>query len=437
MSRDVDHIFEKLRSGVVPQRGLEAFAVGIERNRGEISRVLDLASKGEGVYKFLRGGYGCGKTFMSQLALLDAHSRNFAGAFVVVSENDLQFHKFDQVYRRIMQQLSTAYCDRQALADILDRWIGRIEEALIDTGVDEDAPDFDDRVAKRLEEELHMRTAGKVPADMVRVLSTIFKLKQERKNHEAGALLAWLSGSKNVDAGAKRLANLKGDITSENAFDYLHGILEIIKSAGYSGLVVVIDELETILRSPRNVRERTLNGIRQIMDASDRFTGLLWVFTGTPDFYDTPRGVAGLTPLHDRVKFSKTQGFANVKQPQLELTPFDSERLQAVATKLKELYPAQDPAALRRKVTPELIAALVQKATKKFNGDVGVVPRQFLREFVNILDLVDQEETYDPAVVENLDLSTVTPEEQRLLEGKPEFEPEPEDQKPYSELVTF
>lgn len=79
MSRDVNHIFEKLRSGVVPQRSLEAFAVGIEKNRGEISRVLDLATKGEGVFKFLRGGYGCGKTFMSQLALLDAHARNFAG----------------------------------------------------------------------------------------------------------------------------------------------------------------------------------------------------------------------------------------------------------------------------------------------------------------------------------------------------------------------
>ena len=70
--REREHIFERLRSGVVPERGLEAFAVGIERQRAEIGRLLDLAKAGEGVFKFLRGGYGCGKTFCARLAILDA-----------------------------------------------------------------------------------------------------------------------------------------------------------------------------------------------------------------------------------------------------------------------------------------------------------------------------------------------------------------------------
>jgi hypothetical protein len=34
-----------------------------------------MAASGEGVFKFLRGGYGCGKTFMARLALLDAQAR--------------------------------------------------------------------------------------------------------------------------------------------------------------------------------------------------------------------------------------------------------------------------------------------------------------------------------------------------------------------------
>ena len=71
-NRDTKHIFERLRSGVVPDRGLEAFAVDIDRSRTEIQRQLDLASNNEGVFKFLRGGYGCGKTFTSRLALSDA-----------------------------------------------------------------------------------------------------------------------------------------------------------------------------------------------------------------------------------------------------------------------------------------------------------------------------------------------------------------------------
>ncbi|MEO1367623.1 MAG: BREX system ATP-binding domain-containing protein, partial [Acidobacteriota bacterium] len=106
-TRDIDHVFERLRSGVVPERGLEAFAVGIDTQRTEIARQLTLAESREGVFKFLRGGYGCGKTFMCRLAAHEAQLRNFATSFVVVSDNDLRFHQFDDVYRKVIQELST------------------------------------------------------------------------------------------------------------------------------------------------------------------------------------------------------------------------------------------------------------------------------------------------------------------------------------------
>ena len=128
---DVDHIFESLRKGLVPERGIEAFAVGIEIQRDEIHRQLDLVGRGEGTTKFLRGGYGCGKTFMARLAVLDAQTQGFATSFVVVSDNDLRFHRFDDVYRKVVSALGTASCPRGALGDILDRWIGKIEDGLI------------------------------------------------------------------------------------------------------------------------------------------------------------------------------------------------------------------------------------------------------------------------------------------------------------------
>src|SRR6267142_1674819 len=138
--RDREHVFERLRSGVVPERGLDAFAVGIERQRAEVGRLLDLAAAGEGVFKFLRGGYGCGKTFMARLSVLDAQARGFATSFVVVSDNDLRFHRFDDVYRKVMTELGTASCPRGALGDILDRWIGRVEDALVAAGEDDTDP---------------------------------------------------------------------------------------------------------------------------------------------------------------------------------------------------------------------------------------------------------------------------------------------------------
>ncbi len=416
--RDAAHVFEQLRKGLVPERGIDAFAVGIDKQRGEIHRQLDLAKGNEGTIKFLRGGYGCGKTFMARLALLDAQEQGFATSFVVVSDSDLKFHKFDDVYRKVMTELGTASCPRGALGDILDRWIGHVEDALIDAGEDDSAPDFDDKVRRRLDEDLASLTGGKAPQDFVRVIQTIFDLKQKGDIAEAGALTSWLCGSGNVAASAKKAASIKGDIGSQGALDYLRGVLEIVKAAGYKGLVIVIDEAETILRMRKDSRHKSLNGIRQIADMSAKYQGMLWIFTGTPEFFDTRQGVAGLTPLHDRIRFLKQGRYASLRQAQLELTPFDADRLLAVALRLRELFPATDRSDLETRVPRGFVERLVQEVTAGFKGDVGVVPRQFLREFVTQMDLVDENTDYDPMAEYGFTPADLRPEEQQAATGE-------------------
>jgi hypothetical protein len=417
--RDAHHILESLRKGLVPERGIEAFAVGIEPQRDEIKRQLDFIRQAEGTIKFLRGGYGCGKTFMARLAVLDAQAQGFATSFVVVSDNDLHFHRFDDVYRKVMTELGTAACHRGALGDILDRWIAGIEAALIELGADPDAADFDAKVRQRLDEKLTATTKGQAPPDFIRVIQTIFDLKQKGDVTEAGALISWLCGSSNVAASTKKLAGIKGEISGNDALAYLRGVLEIIKAADYRGLVIVIDEAETILRMRKDSRHKSLNGIRQIADLAGSYPGLLWIFTGTPDFFDSRQGVAGLAPLHDRIAFKKQGRFASLRQAQLELTPFDPARLLAVATRLQELYPAHDRDALAAKISRPFIERLVADVTAGFKGDVGVVPRQFLREFVTQMDLVDEQPAYDPIHDYAFKIADLTPQEQHALTGQP------------------
>jgi hypothetical protein len=417
-ARGIDTIvFEQLRKGLVPERGVEAFAVGIEAQRAEIWRQLDLAESGEGSIKFLRGGYGCGKTFMARLAIHDAQARGFATSFVVVSDNDLRFHRFEEVYRKAVTELGTSNCARGALGDILDRWIARIEESLIEVGADEEAADFDDRVRARLDEELASLTGGKAPQDFVRVVQTIFELKQKGELTDAAALLSWLSGRSNVAAGVKKLAGIKGDIGSRDALAYLRGVLEIVKAAGYKGLMIVIDEAETILRMRTDSRHKSLNGLRQISDASGDYPSLLWIVTGTPEFFDSKRGVAGLQPLHDRIHYLSQGRFASLRQAQLALKPFDRERLENVAMRLRELYAATDRGRLMSRIDDAFIRQLVEKVTAGFRGDVGVVPRQFLREFVEQMDIVDENAEYVPADEYGFSPAELLPEEQAVVSG--------------------
>ncbi|MEV0726564.1 BREX system ATP-binding protein BrxD [Micromonospora purpureochromogenes] len=415
--KDVEHVFESLRKGLVPERGIDTFAVGIEKQRGELHRQLDLARSGEGTVKFLRGGYGCGKTFMARLALLDAQARGFATSFVVVSDNDLKFHRFDDVYRKVLTELGTASCSRGALSDVLDRWIGRVEENLVAAGEDDSDPAFDAKVQKRLDEDLAAMTGGQAPQDFVRVIQTIFELKQKGDVAEAGALISWLCGSGNVAASAKKAAGIKGDIESRDALDYLRGVLEIVKAAGYAGLIIVIDEAETILRMRSDSRHKSLNGIRQIADAAGSYPGMAWVFTGTPEFFDTRHGVAGLAPLHDRIRFLKQGRFASLRQAQLELVPFDADRLRSVALRLRELFPTSDRGRLDQKISTAFVERLVAEVTAGFKGDVGVVPRQFLREFVTQLDLVEEHADYEPMSEYGFRAKELSTEEQYVLSG--------------------
>lgn len=400
-NRDAQHVIQRLRDGLVPERGLDAFAVGIERRRDEMHRMLDLAGDGEGLVKFLRGGYGCGKTFLSRLTALDARQKGFATSFVVVSDSDLRFYKFDELYREIVSNLSTDMCpEGGALADVLDRWIGRIEKQLIEIhGRDADDEAFAEEVESRIADRLQQMTSGGLQEEFIRAIQGIYEAKQSGDFSDASELLSWLSGSPHVSgySGGKKRAGIKQDIDTSDALDFLRGILEIVKAAGYRGMVIVIDEIETILRTRSDVRSKSLNGLRQIVDESSKFEGLLWTMTGTPEFFDSRRGVAGLEPLHQRIRFMEEGEYTNLRQAQLKLEPFDRERLQTVAHKVREIYPADHPGRLNRHIDDGFIRALVDEVTEGFKGDVGVIPRQFLRRFVHHMDLVDDQPDYDPS----------------------------------------
>lgn len=427
------HVIQKLRGGAVPELGLDAYAQGIEAERAEIHRLLDLAESGAGEVKFLRGGYGCGKTFMARLALLDARARGYATSFVVVSDSDLRFYKFEELYARIMQDLGTSLCPRGAFGDILDRWIGAVEEELISAGADEDAPDFQSKVRSSLEQQLIGLSQGAAPADFIRAVQAVFDLKEKGDLAEAGAVLSWLCGSSNVAASAKKVAGVKGDIGSRDALEYLRGVAHIVRRAGYKGLVVAVDEAETILRSHKPTRAKSMNGLRQIYDAAGTYPGMLWLITGTEEFFDTSRGVKGLAPLWDRIQFLKTGEFYSLRQPQLQLRTFDGDRLFAVALRLRELYPTAKRERLEALITDDFIRKLVNEARAGFTKDVGVVPRQFLRAFITQMDLVDEDERYDPGAHYQFTVVEPTQVEQEVMEARPPAYPEGDDDGPLLE----
>jgi len=416
-------IINALRSGTVPRTGLHHLAVGVEAEESAILEQLDHVATGRGAYKFVRGAYGAGKTFLARLILEDALARNFVVAEAVISP-DTPLYKLEQIYARLVSNLRTPG-QEHALKALLDRWIYRVEDRLIALeGFSEDDP----RLLERTEEALE--------ADLARIaaLDTGFSLavRGYYRAQAAGdfaiaqSLIGWLSGQGTVGAAARRYAGVRGQVDRSVALTYLQAICHVARLAGHAGLVVVLDEVETIQRLRRPEREKSLSNIRQIVDAVDGgdFRYTYFLFTGTPSFFEDRKGVPSLQPLHERIKLVETDDrFRNLRQPQIVLRAFDRERLLAVAQKVRQIYEIAYQPVDRIRVSDAFIEQMADHLTSKFGGRVDVLPRVFLREFVHVLDLVQDYPDYDPAAQYAFDAQEVKdtigllPEEEAEIEA--------------------
>ena len=90
-------IINALRSGTVPPEGLEHYAVGLEEQMKIVRDQRSYVAQGRGAYKFLRGAYGSGKTFLTSLASAEALADNFLVSKVVISVADTPLIKMKKV----------------------------------------------------------------------------------------------------------------------------------------------------------------------------------------------------------------------------------------------------------------------------------------------------------------------------------------------------
>jgi hypothetical protein len=396
-------ILDALRRGTVPRRGLEHFAVGMEAFHPALDEELEKVAAGGGVFKAIRGDYGCGKTFLARWLQDRAQRKGFATAEVQISETETPLHKLETVYRRLMERLSTSDCEQGAARSLIDSWFYVLEEDVLAEG--KVAASDSDALLARTNELLEKRLTSisrTAPAFSI-ALRGYRQAVATQQTAVADGLLAWLCGQPNVGAEVKRAAAIKGEVDHFAALGFLQGLLAVLRDSGRPGLLVVLDEVETLQRVRGDVREKALNALRQLIDEvdSNRFPGLYLLITGTPSFFDSPQGVQRLPPLSQRlhVDFGGDYRFDNPRAVQLRLKPFDFEALVSVGLKVRDIFAdgAASPDRIRAVMTADLIQRLARAVSGKLGGRVGVAPRIFLKKFVGeLLDRIDQFPDFDP-----------------------------------------
>jgi len=363
---------------------------------------LRLVAGGGAQFKAVRGDYGSGKTFFSRWLCERAKATGFATSEVQISETDTPLHRLETVYRRLVERLATADVQQGALRTVLERWGFALEEDVLASG----------KVAEHDEIELQRRVDELMEGRLAQVTRSAPPFATALRAHRAAlasgdvvladGILSWIGAQPNVPVAVKRAAGVKGEIDHFGALSFLQGLLVVLRDAGHAGLVLVLDEIETLQRVRSDVREKSLNALRQLIDEIDsgRFPGLYVVITGTPAFYDGPQGAQRLAPLAQRLHtdFSGDPRFDNPRAVQIRLPSFDFERLVAVGVRVRDIYAEARPNSdrLLNTVNDKYIELLAHGVAGELGGGIGIAPRVFLRKLVDVMDKVDEHADFDP-----------------------------------------
>jgi len=382
-------VIDALRRGTVPRNGLDVLAVGLDRFESTVDIELATVAAGGAVFKAVRGEYGAGKTFLARWLGERAKRRGMAVAEVQISETETPLHRLETVYRRVAESLQTAEYPPSALRPVLDAWL-----YLLDQEAGTAAQDVLER---------RLATVSRTTPAFAAALRAYHAALTAGDNATAEGLVAWLGGQPHVAASVRRGAGVRGELDHFGAFGFLQGLLTVLRDSGHPGLLLILDEVETLQRARSDVRDKALNALRQLIDEIDsgRFPGLYLAITGTPVFFDGPQGVQRLAPLAQRLAtdFSTDARFDNPRSVQVRLPGFTRDSLREVGLRVRDLYAtgAADPRRIESVVDDRYLGDLATALAGRLGGRVGVVPRLFLKKLIGeVLDRVDQFPDFDP-----------------------------------------
>lgn len=375
-----------LGKGIAPNNNVKLICLGRDKEIEEINIILDKVAEGKAFTKFINGEYGAGKSFFLKVIEEIAYEKNFVVSKISCS-NNLPFNKIDVVYKNIVKNLKDK--NGYNLESIINNWLRKLKiKSCEELDISKQDQKLQEYILKGLDE------ARKYSNSFVQAVSGYYKLISENQPEEASIAMAWLRGDSNIPASSKKLFNVKGDVNKENAIDFIEALSAFIKSIGYSGLVILIDEAEdTMQLHTQKIRDTAYNYIRDIYDdcSFNKFKNTLFIFAGTPQFFEDDRkGIASYGALNDRISDTLNCTKRNIRKPIINLEGFNRNDLTEISNKIMTMHGSVykwDPHTIYDPVLEDILN--IQYEDAALTGGL-VTPRKFIKLFVESLDIVEQ-----------------------------------------------
>ena len=394
-------IINSLKGGVVPRVGLPYITVGREAEIGALLHDLDLVADGGASFRFLVGRYGSGKSFLLQTIRNHAMGRNFVVADAdLTPERRLHGTKGQGLatYRELIGNLSTkTRPEGGALTLVLERWISNVQaQVSMASGLAPTDPAFATEVERAIMAQIQQLQELVHGFDFARLLTLYWQAHLSGDDQTKANVIRWFRGEYRTKSEARADLGVNIVITDDDWYDYLKLFASFFKGAGYEGLVILVDELVNLYKIPNAVSrqynyEKILTMYNDTLQGKAHHLGI--IMSGTPQsIEDRRRGIYSYEALRSRLTQGRfaTEGLADLLAPVIRLQPLTYEELLVLIEKLANIHAGLF--GYERTITEDDLVTFLQLEFGRVGADTHLTPREVIRDFVELLDILYQTE---------------------------------------------
>jgi len=387
-ARDRDAIVQALMAGVVPRVGLPHVQVGRNVEVTALVRDIERVTEGGSGVRFVIGEYGAGKTFFLNLVRLVALEKKCVTIHADLAP-ERRLHASNgharALYTEAVRNMATrTRPEGGALQSVVEKFIGECMRQA------EGGGSSPETVIQQRLVTLEDHVGG---YDFVTVLRAYWRGSENGDDELRSAALRWLRGEYSTKTEARAALGVRNVIEDSNVYDSIKLLSAFVRLAGYSGLVVVFDEMVNVYKlqhaqSREKNHEQILRIVNDVLQGSARH--LAFVFGGTPEFLtDSRRGLYSYEALQSRLSenaFAR-DGIVDVSGPVVRLQSLSQEELLLLLRKVRAVFEAGGE---RRLVDDEGIMAFMGHCFRKVGEAYFRTPRNTVKAFAQLLAVLEQ-----------------------------------------------
>jgi hypothetical protein len=387
--KDRDVVIQSLQAGVVPRRGQHLIQVGRSEETKALIRDLDRLADSGSAIRFVIGEYGSGKTFFLSLVRSIALEKKLVTAHADLTP-DRRLHatggQARSLYAELMQNLATrTKPEGGALPSVIERFVTSAVSEGRDRGIDPETV-----IRERLDH-LSEMVGG---YDFAEVIAAYWRGHDTGDETLKANAIRWLRAEYTTRTDAKHALGVRTIIDDANFYDQLKLFSQLIRLAGYSGLLICLDELVNLYKlantqARRSNYEQILRILNDCLQGSA--VGLGFVLGGTPDFLmDTRRGLYSYAALQSRLAENTfaVNGLVDYNNPVLRLGNLSPEDLFVLLSKIRHVFASGDPD--RYLLSDEGIQAFMVHCSQRIGEAYFRTPRNTIKAFIDLLSVLEQ-----------------------------------------------